>query len=120
MKSKTKIESQLKRKTSSNLVETIILAKKNPKWIEIASVLTGSRRNRNDFNLTDIEKIDGEVIVVCGKVLSQGEISKKVKVAALNFSDKAKEKLKKAGCDTVLLIEEIQKNKDAKGVVILK
>ena len=120
MKSKTKIESQLKKKTNPVLVETVIAAKKNPLWVEVASILTGSRRNRKDFNLTDVEKASGDTIVVCGKMLSQGEISSKKKVAALSFSKNALEKLKRAGCETVLLKDEIQKNKDAKGAVILK
>lgn len=120
MKSKTKIELQLKKKTNPVLVETVVEAKKNSKWMEVANVLTGSRRKRKDFNLTDVEKAKGEVIVICGKLLSQGEIMKKTKVAALGFSEKAKEKLKKAGCEVVLLKDEIQKNKDAKGVTILK
>ncbi len=119
MKSKSKIETQLKKKTNPVLVETIILAKKNPKWLEVAHILTGSRRKRKEFNLTDIAEISGDV-VVCGKVLSQGEINKKKKVVALGFSEKAKEKLLKAGCELVLLTDEIKKNKEAKGIVVLK
>ncbi|MEA3414180.1 MAG: uL15 family ribosomal protein [Nanoarchaeota archaeon] len=119
MKSKSKIEKQIVKKTNPVLVETIILAKKNPKWLEIAHILTGSRKKRKNFNLTEIEKTEGELIAIPGKVLSNGEISKKKKVIALNFSSKAREKLKKAGCDVVLLADEIKKNKEAKGVVIL-
>ena len=119
MKSKTKIEGQLKKKTNPLLVRTIILAKKNSAWLEVASILTGSRRNKKDANLSNLEKISGDV-VVCGKVLSQGEIGKKKRIIALNFSEKAKEKLKKAGCEIVLLVEEIKKNKEMKGVTIFK
>jgi large subunit ribosomal protein L18e len=120
MKTKTQIETQLKKKTDPILVETVVLAKRNPAWIEIASLLTGTRRNRKDANLSDLNKLEGQVLVVAGKVLSQGEISKKIKVVALNFSEKAKEKLLKAGCEVVLLKDEIQKNKDGKGVVVFK
>ncbi len=120
MKSKTQIESQLKAKTNPVLVEAIILAKKNPAWLEVAYVLTGPRRKRKDFNLSEIEKSSESIVVVCGKVLSQGEIKSKKKVVALNFSGKAKEKLLKSGCEVILLKDEIQKNKDAKGVKILK
>lgn len=120
MKSNTKIEIQLKKKTNPILVETVVLAKKNPSWKEVASLLTGSRRNRKDFNLSDVEKIGEGTVVVCGKLLSQGEVTKKMKVVALNFSEKAKDKLLKAGCEAVLLIDEIKNNKEAKGVNILK
>jgi len=120
MKSKTKIEMQLERKTNPSLVKTVILAKKNPMWIRVAEVLTGPNRNRKSFNLENLEKSEGKILAVCGKVLSQGEISRKRKVVALGFSKKAKKKLEEAGCEVLLLMEEIQKNKDAKGVKILK
>ncbi len=120
MKSKTKIEKQLTRKTNPELVETIILAKKSPKWAEVASLLTGSAKKRKNVNLGEISKFDSDHIIVCGKVLSDGEVTKKVKVSALNFSAKAKEKLKKAGCEINTIMEEIQKNKDAKGVLVIK
>ncbi len=122
MKSKTLIEYQLKRKTNSNLVETIINAKKNESWLGIASVLVGPRRKRMDMNLSqiDAQAKTGETVVVPGKVLSGGEVSKKFKVVAISFSSKAEEKLKKAGCEAILISQEIEKNKDAKGVKILK
>lgn len=120
MKSKTKVESQLTRKTNPDLVETILLAKKNPKWIEVAGILTGPRKKRKDVNVGKIDGTPSETIVICGKVLSEGEISKKLKIVALSFSEKAKEKLKKAGCETKTIVEEIKQNKEAKGVKILK
>lgn len=120
MKSKTQIEKQLKKKTNPILVETVVLAKKNPAWVEVASLLTRNRKDRKNANLNEIAKMEGEVVAVAGKVLSDGDISKKIKVVALGFSEKAKEKLLKAGCEAVLLKDEIQNNKDAKGVVVLK
>mgnify|MGYP001613512789 CR=1 FL=1 len=47
-KSKTKIESQLRRKTDDELVETTIAAKKQEKWVEVASILSGPRRESID------------------------------------------------------------------------
>lgn len=122
MKSNTKIEKQLKRKTNSELVETIIAAKKKDKWKEVAEVFSGSRKNRKNMNLEDIEKVaeKGETIVILGKVLSQGELNKKLKVVAFDFSDKAKEKLKSAGCDFSSILEEIKSNPKAEKVRIIK
>jgi large subunit ribosomal protein L18e len=122
MKSKTKIQKQVSRKKNLELVETIILAKKHPKWLEIAGALSGSTRTRIQINLDKIDKNSkaGEIIVIPGKVLSMGEITKKIKVVAFNFSENAKEKLKNAGCEVISIKDEIQKNKDAKGVKILK
>lgn len=119
IKSKSKIEFQLKKKTNPELVETILLAKKNSSWLDVASMLTRNRKDRKDANLSELEKIKGD-IVVCGKVLSQGEIASKKRVIAFSFSKKAEEKLKKAGCEVILLKDEINKNKEAKGVTILK
>lgn len=122
VKSKNKIEKQLRKKTSPELAETIIAAKKNPEWVEISYVLSGPRKNRKDANLSEIsEKTeDGtKKIVVPGKVLSQGKIDKKIKVIALSFSEKAKEKLVNSGCETSGIIEEIKSNPSAKGLKIL-
>lgn len=120
IKSKTKIENQLNRKTNRNLIRTVVLAKKNPAWLEVASVLTTPSSKLKGVNLSEINKAKAKIVVVCGKVLSQGEVTNKFKVAALKFSKKAEEKLKNAGCEISLLSEEILKNKDAKDVKILK
>jgi large subunit ribosomal protein L18e len=121
IKSKTKIEKQLENKKSPELREIIINSKKNEKWLEVSSLLAGPTRKRLIVNLDEIDKQTkpGETIVIPGKVLSMGEINKKIKIIALKFSGKAKEKLIKAGCEIALLNSEIEKNKDAKGVRIL-
>ncbi|HUW43394.1 MAG TPA: 50S ribosomal protein L18e [Bacillota bacterium] len=112
MKTKTKIGKQVERKGNRELVETILAAKKKEKWIKVACVLSGPRRKAINLNLEDINKNskDGETIIIPGKVLSQGEITKKIKIAAQGFSEKAKEKLEKAGIPVLSLIEEIKKN----------
>ncbi len=121
-KSKTKIERQLRKKTNPELVETIVACKKNPKWNEVASLLSGLKSNRVNKNLAEIEKLskDGESVLVSGKVLSGGELNKKIKVVAFSFSEKAIEKLKKNKIEYDYIIEEVKKNKDAKGVKILR
>jgi len=122
MKSLTKIKKQSRRKTNQELVETILKAAKNEKWIDIARIISGPRRNRIDVNLSKIndEAEDGETILVPGKVLSQGEISKKIKIIALNFSENAREKLSKEKKEFSTIDEEIKKNPDAKGIRILR
>ena len=122
MKSKTIIEKQLKKKTNSELVKTIIAAKKNENWLDVASILSGSKKNRANINLEKINKEakENETIVVPGKVLSVGEINKQIKIAAINFSAKAKEKLLKSKSEVFSILEEIKKNPEAKEVKILK
>jgi large subunit ribosomal protein L18e len=122
MKTKSKIEKQLKRKTNNELVETIIAAKKKQKWLEIANILSGPRKNRVNLNLEDLEKEvkEGEIVIVAGKVLSKGNLSKKAKIVAIGFSENAKEKLLNSKIEVSSILEEIKKNPEAKGVRILK
>ena len=122
MKTKTRISKQTKRKTNSDLIETINSAKKNEKWMEVASLLSTPRRKRINLNLGKIDESvkEGDIIVIPGKVLSEGEITKKIKLIALGFSEMAKEKLLNAKCEVGLLLNEIKKNPDAKGIKILR
>ncbi len=122
MKSRTLIEKQLQKKRNQELVETLIAAKKKEGWLEIAGIVSGSRRKRINLNLNEINKQvkKGEKIVVPGKVLSQGNIDKKIKIVALNFSEKAKEKLLKSGCEVSSILEEIKSNPSAEGIKILR
>jgi len=122
MKSNSKIENQLNKKTNSELVDTIIAAKKKKNWKEVAEILSGPRKRRKNLNLGEINKEikEGEIVVVPGKILSQGEIEKKIKIVALDFSNKAKEKILNAKGDIIKIIDEIKKNPEAKGIKILK
>lgn len=121
-KSNTKIKKQTERKTNSELVETIKLANKHSNWKVVAEILSGPRKNRINLNLNELnKKIDeNKKVVVIGKVLSQGEIEKKIKIAALGFSEKAKDKLLKAGCEVSLISEEIKKNPEAKDIEVIR
>ncbi len=122
MKTKTKISKQVKKKTNPILVETILLAKKSKGWLKVAGILSYPRRKRKNINLKDLnEKVkeNGKYLFV-GKILSLGEVNKKFEISALNYSEIAKEKLNKAGCKILNMIEEIKKNPDAKGLEIIE
>jgi len=115
--SKTKIEKRMKKKTDSDLVETIIKLKKtNP---EAAKELARPKRLWASINLDLIEK-QGKDVLIAGKVLSQGELTKPVKIVAWGASEKAMEKMKKAKAEFVLVIDEIKKNPELKNLLILK
>ena len=122
MKSKSKIEKQLQRKTNLKLVETIIACKKNNKWLKISEILSSSRKRRINLNLEKLNSLIGneKIIVIPGKVLSQGDLDKKIKVVALDFSEKAREKIKKSGSEISPILEEVKKNPEAKGVKIIQ
>ena len=78
-------------------------------WKRIATDLERSTRNRRAVNVykIDAHAKDGEIIIVPGKVLGDGEMTKKVTVAAYQFSDIAREKIAKNG--KVLTIQELMK-----------
>jgi len=116
--SKTQISKRTKRKTKSELVETINLAKKNNQ-IVLAKKLSGPTRLQSKINLTDLNKLKENKIIVVGKVLSKGEISKKIEVAALGFSESAKEKLGKSGSKAVSIKEFLKDNKNLEGIKII-
>lgn len=122
MKSKTKIGKQVLRKTNPTLVESIISAKKNEKWLEVSRILSGPRSGRKSLNLREISALAGnsKIVVVTGKVLSEGDIDKKIKVVAFGFSERAKEKLLKSGCEVSYIVDEIKNNPSAKDITILK
>jgi len=122
MKSKTLIEKQTKRKFNLDLINTIRLSKKNEKWQKIAGILSSSRRNKIVANLERINKEakDDETILIPGKVLSQGEINKKIKIIANDFSERAEEKLTRSKTKFSRISDEIKSNPEAKNLRIIK
>ncbi|MEM3091203.1 MAG: 50S ribosomal protein L18e [Candidatus Pacearchaeota archaeon] len=120
-KSKTQIEKRLKKKLNEDLIKTIIAAKKESAWVPIASMLSAPRRKKIKLNLYEIDKKskEGETIVVPGKVLSQGDINKKIRLIAFSFSEMAKQKLEKLGIQFSTIDEEIKRNPKAKDIRIL-
>ncbi len=118
MTSKTKINKRMKRKTDSELVETINLAKKNN--LEIAKLLSQPTRRRVKKNLEEINKEvkKGETAIIPGKVLGGGEINKKIKIVAFSFSSSAEKKLKKTKCKISTIKEELGKNKKLEGEIL--
>ncbi|MCL5254430.1 MAG: 50S ribosomal protein L18e [Candidatus Thermoplasmatota archaeon] len=72
-----------------------------PIWRAVALRLEGPLANRPVVNLSRLDRLvsNGDSIVVPGKVLGSGEISKKITVSAYSVSSSAKTKLEKAGCE---------------------
>ncbi len=89
--------------------------------LEMADRLSAPERIRAEVNVGKIERLSaaGETVVVPGKVLSSGNLTKKVNVAALKFSPAAEEKILKAGGKALLLQELVEKNPKGKDLKIL-
>ena len=108
----------MRKKTNPNLVEAIIkLKKKNP---VVAGKLSKPKKLWGLVNLEKISRVTKNNILVVGKVLSKGELDKKMKVVAWDASDKAKEKIKKAGGEFVKIVDEIKKNPELNGLEIVE
>ncbi len=91
--------------TNEKLKEAIVLLDKaskkykSPLFKVVSQELNKPTRIRRTVNIYKINKVtrDGETAIIPGKVLSVGELTKKITVAAWEFSDKAKEKINKSG-----------------------
>lgn len=120
--SKTKIKNRASKKTNPDTVETLQLALKNKAWHDVAKIISGPTRNYSSKNLFEIDKEAkaNDIIVIPGKVLSKGELTKKVKIAALSFSEKAQEKAKQSKSELVTILEEIKKNPKGEKIKILR
>ncbi|MFH1307478.1 MAG: 50S ribosomal protein L18e [archaeon] len=120
--SKTKIDRKLEKKTSPELVETILKLKKNDFWTQVANMISGPTRKQASLNLDQIDRNtkEGDTILVPGKILGQGEVTKKIRAVALYFSASAIVKLKDKKCEIVNILEEFKVNPKFQGVKILR
>ncbi|HEX7392757.1 MAG TPA: 50S ribosomal protein L18e [Thermoplasmata archaeon] len=102
------------KKTNPNLVTLIqrlkdaSRANEAPVWRDIAIRLEGSTSNWAEVNVGKLERnaAENEIVVIPGKLLGAGDISKKVTVAAFRSSGQARDKIKKAGGKS-MSIEEL-------------
>jgi len=78
-------------------------------WKRIAEDLEKPTRIRREVNLYKINKYtrNSETALVAGKVLSLGDLDKKITVAAYKYSKAAKEKINKIG--KAISIQELMK-----------
>jgi len=98
--------------------------RKEKLWKDLAERINKPRRNIAKTNIWKIEKIakknKDKVIVVPGKVLSEGQLTQKVEIAALDFSGKAKEKIISMKGNALSLNELLDKKIEAKKIIIVK
>ena len=117
----------VKRTGPTNYQTQSIIAEIEPKahesrfWKRIVHDLKKPSRQKRIINVYKIDKLakDGETIIVPGKVLSVGEITKKVDVAALQFSEGAKQKILDAQGKILTISELFKQNPEGKKIKIL-
>ena len=90
-------------------------------WRYVAELLERPRRRRVEVNVSKIERYakPGETVVVPGKVLGAGNITKPVTVAAMSFSASAIEKIKAAGGRAIHILDLLKENPRGSGVRVL-
>jgi large subunit ribosomal protein L18e len=121
LRSKNQIAQRTSRKRNPELVETLKACKHNDAWRQVGIILARPSKMLPEINLgaIDAQSKEGDLIVVPGKVLSQGNIGKKVRVIALRFSASAKDKLKEKKGEAVSILDEIKINPKAEGIKII-
>ncbi|MDO8643300.1 MAG: 50S ribosomal protein L18e [Candidatus Woesearchaeota archaeon] len=113
--------------TNVHLQELIKTLKKaaldseTPLWKRLADELEAPSRRRRMVNLYKISKYaqDNEIIVVPGKVLATGDVTKKLAVAAWAFSGSAKEKIQKAKGEAFSIGELLKRNPNVQNIRIM-
>ena len=120
--SKTKIKRHLAKKTSPKIIEAVMLAKKQKAWLPIAKKIANSTRDYASVNLSDIDKktTPGDTVLIIGKVLASGELTKKVRICSLGISKSALDKLKKTKSEYASISQEIKGNPKAEGIKIIQ
>ncbi|MFO7967969.1 MAG: 50S ribosomal protein L18e [Archaeoglobaceae archaeon] len=92
-----------------------------PIWKDVAKKIANSRRNYAEVNISKIQKHsrDNEVLLVPGKVLGGGELSRVVSVAAMSFSETARRKIEGSGGKCLTIRELIEQNPSGSEVRVM-
>jgi len=120
--SQTRIKERIQRKTNPEIIELLRLARKHKAWASLTKIISGSTRRYSSVNLDQIDKETkaGDTVVIPGKVLSSGKLTKKVKICSLSISETAMSKLKETKSEYSSITEEVKSNSKATGVKIIR
>ena len=90
-------------------------------WNEVAENLGKVNRKRPEVNISDIERNteEGDTVVVPGKVLGSGRLTKEVEVAAFKASNSAKNHIKENG-EFKFIEDLIDENPEGSDVKVIK
>ena len=113
----------MKNTTTQTLVQELrktAIDQQAPLWKRVAEDLERPTRQRRVVNIFKIDAYsqDGDILIVPGKVLGEGDLTKKVTVVALSFSEQALSKINKNG-KTMTIPELVKANPKASKVKIL-
>jgi large subunit ribosomal protein L18e len=89
-----------------------------PIWGSVADRLERPRHQTTPVNVGHLERLarPEETLIVPGKLLAEGPLSKKLTVAAFSFSAEARSKIQAAGGSALSLPELLKSHPDGTGV----
>lgn len=110
--------------TNSELLKLIRALRKNREgkiWRDLAERLSKPRSRRAVVNVSRINRytVEGDVVVVPGKVLGAGKLTHPVCVAAFSFSKTARGKILEAGGECITIQELMERNPRGSNVKII-
>ena len=93
-----------------------------PIWKAVANEISRANRKNGEVNVYHIDKYsdDDDTVLVPTKVLGEGNITKKVTVAAFKFSQEAENKITAAGGKCLTIDELMAENPKGSNVKIIK
>ncbi|MDH5403648.1 MAG: 50S ribosomal protein L18e [Candidatus Heimdallarchaeota archaeon] len=91
-------------------------------WRTIFKILQKPRRQRTEVNLSKINRYtkENEQVIVPGKVLGTGELNHSVVVAAIAFSQSAKDKITAANGRAITISNLVEENPKGSGIRIIR
>ncbi|MDD3985854.1 MAG: 50S ribosomal protein L18e [Methanobacterium sp.] len=115
-------------KTNPNLKKIMVTLKEKSYsedaaiWKDIAKRLERPTRKTAEVNISDINRYTSpdEIILVPGKVLGNGSLDHKVKVAALSFSKSAEEKIATTGGECMNILDVVEENPKGSKIRIIE
>lgn len=109
--------------TNPVLVETLetLEQQDSPVWKTVREHLGKVNRQRPEVNISEIERVaeDGDTVVVPGKVLGAGRLTKEVEVAAFKATRGARQKINDSG-DFMFIQDLVDENPEGEEVRIVK
>jgi large subunit ribosomal protein L18e len=92
-----------------------------PVWGDVARQLARPRHQRDPVNVGHLERLvePNSTVVVPGKLLAEGKLTKPLTVAAFHYSDGARQKVHEAGGRALAIHELLKAKPDGAGVRIV-
>ncbi|MFO8109364.1 MAG: 50S ribosomal protein L18e [Thermoplasmata archaeon] len=117
----------LDNKTNQNIVRLVKYLKARsrnksaPIWRDVAERLEKPSKNWAEVNLSTIQRFakEGDTVLVPGKVLGAGYLSKKVNIGSFSISQGARKKVEDAGGSYMDIREMAKKNPKGSGIRIM-